>query len=243
MGIATAERRARVGDGGCGRRSWLGRSRSPAVIAESFDRGLRARANREGTELSLVGLCEVCAQATQLLVSIVLSGPGATVAAVGTSAGAGAIEELQLTLGEGPGIDVWGSGRPVLVDDLSQSGSRWANFAPEAWALGVRAAYSYPLRVGVIRVGVLGLYAERVSPLTTDASKEFAALAELVTDTLLGMQSGASRGSWRPRCCGHRGPRPWSIRPPGWCRCSWGARSGMPSPPAGQGVRRRRRRG
>ncbi len=91
-----------------------------------------------------------------------------------------------------------GGGRPVLVDDLSQSGSRWANFAPEAWALGVRAAYSYPLRVGVIRVGVLGLYAERVSPLTTDASKEFATLAELVTDTLLGMQSGASRGELAP---------------------------------------------
>ena len=165
MGIATTDRPARIGDG-CGGWSGPERSRSAAVIADSFDRGLRARDGDGQSELSLVDLCEVCAEATNLLVSIVLSGPGATVAAVGASAGAGAIEDLQLTLGEGPRVDTWVDGRPVLVDDLRQSGSCWVNFVPAAEALGVRAAYSYPLRVGAIRMGVLGLYAERVSPLT-----------------------------------------------------------------------------
>ena len=198
MGIATAERAARVGEVGWGWWSAPGRTRSATVIADSFDRGLRARIGDGQTELSLVDLCEVCAEVTELLVSIVLSGPGAMIAADGASDGAEAIEELQLTLGEGPRVDTWRGGRPVLVDDLRHSGSRWVNFVPAAEALGVRAAYSYPLRVGAIRMGVLSLYSPSVSPLTPDRADGFATLAELVTGAVLSMQSATPEGALAP---------------------------------------------
>jgi hypothetical protein len=69
------------------------------------------------------------------------------------------IEELTLTLGEGPGVDVHGGGA-VLVADLTEPGwsSRWPVFAPAANQAGAGAVFALPLQVGAIRVGALTLY-------------------------------------------------------------------------------------
>lgn len=69
------------------------------------------------------------------------------------------IEELSLTLGEGPCVDALG-GTLVLVPDLGtvQSRARWPVFAPAAVEAGVQAIFALPLRVGAIRLGVLDLY-------------------------------------------------------------------------------------
>ena len=77
-----------------------------------------------------------------------------------TGSHAGEVEELQATVGEGPGIDALESCRPILVGDLAapMSNRRWPMFAPDVSGLGVRAMYSLPLALGAIRVGVLDLY-------------------------------------------------------------------------------------
>jgi hypothetical protein len=69
------------------------------------------------------------------------------------------VEELTLTLGEGPGVDVRGGGA-VLVADLAESDwqTRWPVFAPAAAQAGVGAVFALPLQIGAIRVGVLTLY-------------------------------------------------------------------------------------
>ena len=69
------------------------------------------------------------------------------------------LEELTMTLGEGPGTDAI-AGSPALVADLSspQSLARWPVFAPAAVEIGIRATFAFPLRVGAIRLGVLTLY-------------------------------------------------------------------------------------
>ncbi len=69
------------------------------------------------------------------------------------------LEELALTLGEGPGIDALTDG-PALVADLSAVAamSRWPAFAPAAVAAGLGAMFALPLRVGGARIGVLDLY-------------------------------------------------------------------------------------
>jgi ANTAR domain len=69
------------------------------------------------------------------------------------------LEELALTLGEGPGVDA-GSGVPALVADLSSVDAyrRWPAFAPAACLLGVRAVFALPLQIGAIRLGVLDLF-------------------------------------------------------------------------------------
>jgi hypothetical protein len=74
------------------------------------------------------------------------------------------LAELQLTLGEGPCHDVLASAAPVLAADLGdeECGRRWPGFAGPAGRLGAGAVFAFPLSVGAIRAGVMGLY--RASP-------------------------------------------------------------------------------
>jgi hypothetical protein len=69
------------------------------------------------------------------------------------------MEELTMTLGEGPGVDALAGGI-ALAGDLSEAWcrDRWPVFAAAAVDGGVRAAFALPLRVGGIRLGVMDLY-------------------------------------------------------------------------------------
>lgn len=82
------------------------------------------------------------------------------------------IEDLQLTLGEGPCVDSVSSGAPVLVPDLSAPGEivvdRWPAFLKGAGAAGVRAVFAFPLRIGAISVGAMDLYRDVPGDLATD---------------------------------------------------------------------------
>jgi hypothetical protein len=78
------------------------------------------------------------------------------------------LAELQLTLGEGPCPDACSYGGPVLVSDLgeAEAGRRWPVFAPAARQAGAAAIFAFPLRIGAIRAGVMGLYRDRAGPLS-----------------------------------------------------------------------------
>ncbi|MGH8862826.1 MAG: GAF and ANTAR domain-containing protein [Jatrophihabitantaceae bacterium] len=70
------------------------------------------------------------------------------------------LDEMQMTLGQGPSIDAHNDGHPVLSEDLAaaDAGRRWPVFADAATRVGVHALYAFPLRIGVIEVGVLTMY-------------------------------------------------------------------------------------
>jgi hypothetical protein len=91
------------------------------------------------------------------------------------------LEELTLTLGEGPGVDAIVDG-PALVADLTAGEclTRWPVFAPAAAKAGVRAVFALPLRIGAIRLGVLALY--RAEPGELD--REQLADALMLADTM-----------------------------------------------------------
>jgi hypothetical protein len=95
-----------------------------------------------------------------------------------TDAVSAKIEDLQLSLGEGPCIDAASSGGPVLVPDLANGADvateRWPTFMEGAAGAGVRAVFAFPLRVGAISVGVMDLY--RDSPGDLSATQLPAAL-------------------------------------------------------------------
>ena len=82
------------------------------------------------------------------------------------------IEDLQLTLGEGPCVDAAATGTPVLLPDLDRSSDvaveRWPAFMEGASGVGVKAVFALPLRVGAINVGVLDLYRDRPGELSGD---------------------------------------------------------------------------
>ncbi|MFE9749032.1 GAF and ANTAR domain-containing protein [Saccharothrix saharensis] len=97
------------------------------------------------------------------------------------------LAELQVTVGEGPAVDVWRGGGPALVADLDapSSQARWPMFAPLAVEAGAAALVALPLCVGAIRVGVLSLYRLDVGHLDAAALTDSLAFAELALRLLL----------------------------------------------------------
>lgn len=77
------------------------------------------------------------------------------------------LEELQVTLGEGPCFDAASAGGPVLAGDLAgrRARLRWPTFAPTAVHRGVRAIAAFPVRAGGARLGALGVYREQAGVL------------------------------------------------------------------------------
>jgi transcriptional regulator with GAF, ATPase, and Fis domain len=162
------------------------------MMREAFARAVQAEIGAApASALSLQQLCTACAEVSALEASIVLITTDHPQAGMAASDGAGAVEELQFNLGEGPGIDAHAEGHPVFVEDLAEATSRWTQFAPAARALGVGAVFAFPLRVGAIRTGVLSLYGKSTARLDRARLGELATLADLVTDAVLAMQSGS----------------------------------------------------
>jgi ANTAR domain len=97
------------------------------------------------------------------------------------------LAELQLTLGEGPCRDVLASAAPVLASDLGdeQSGRRWPGFAAQARLLGAGALFAFPLTIGAIRAGVMGLYRGSPGPLSWERFGDALILADAATVLLL----------------------------------------------------------
>ncbi|RZT86789.1 hypothetical protein EV383_3687 [Pseudonocardia sediminis] len=106
------------------------------------------------------------------------------------------LEALQLTAGEGPCLDAYASGAPVLVGDLGQDTSRWLGFTPEALQAGAAAVFSLPLQVGAVRLGTLDLHRDTTGPLTRGQFADALVLAGLATEVLLELTvSGPDVGS------------------------------------------------
>ncbi len=106
------------------------------------------------------------------------------------------IEELQFALGEGPGVDAYHCDRvvsePDLVDPVTP---RWLAFGPKAVDCGVRGVFSFPLRVGVIRLGALDLYRDQPGVLNADQLARGLEMAKVITHWVLDVQRDAPSGA------------------------------------------------
>jgi hypothetical protein len=102
------------------------------------------------------------------------------------------LEELQLTVGEGPSLEVLAGGPSVLVGDLDsvEEQARWPLFAPAAVEAGVGALVVLPLRLGAIRIGVFVLASERPGPLPVEDLAEAWVFAEFALRLVLEEQAG-----------------------------------------------------
>ncbi|WP_260478672.1 GAF and ANTAR domain-containing protein [Kibdelosporangium aridum] len=95
------------------------------------------------------------------------------------------LEEIQYTVGVGPGVEAFDTGGPVLMTDLTVAHQRWPGFEDAAFADGVSAVFAFPLRGGSIRVGTFDLYRRRPGALSADQFADAAVLADLATTALL----------------------------------------------------------
>ncbi|HEX6683682.1 MAG TPA: GAF and ANTAR domain-containing protein [Candidatus Limnocylindrales bacterium] len=109
---------------------------------------------------------------------------------------ASVLEELALTLGEGPGVDAL-TGGVVLVSDITDAifVTRWPVFAPAAAGAGVRAMFALPLQAGGIRLGVMGLCRSRPGGLDGEQLADALILADTACALLLDL---AGRSTDRP---------------------------------------------
>jgi GAF domain/ANTAR domain len=102
------------------------------------------------------------------------------------------VQELQLTLGEGPCVDAWTNRVPVLEANLADPAIvRWPVFAQAGVDAGVLAVFAFPLHLGAIRIGVLVLYRGHSGMLSEDEMAYGLVLADIATQVLLALQAGA----------------------------------------------------
>jgi ANTAR domain-containing protein/GAF domain-containing protein len=124
------------------------------------------------------------------------------------------LAELQMTLGEGPCLDVLDSGAPVLVADLddAHAARRWPGFTSQARQSSAAAIFALPLQLGAIRVGSLGLYRDKPGALGTAELGDALILADAATIVLLESEYldgaatvlGAGPGGQPPDLARHR---------------------------------------
>jgi GAF domain-containing protein len=75
------------------------------------------------------------------------------------------LELFQLQRSEGPCLDCYRAGSPVLVADLGAEAQRWPAFVPAAAAAGFASVHALPMRLPNLVLGVLGLFGTAPGPL------------------------------------------------------------------------------
>ncbi|WOX16080.1 ANTAR domain-containing protein [Streptomyces sp. N50] len=95
-------------------------------------------------------------------------------------------EDLQFTLGQGPGPDCRAGGAVVRVPDMgSVREDRWPALSAEVSVTAVRAVFCFPLRIGAITLGVLTLARSTPGHLTSAQGDDVDVLAGVLTRRVL----------------------------------------------------------
>ena len=147
----------------------------------------RQAASRRG-RASVGDVCAVAVTSLDISGAWVIAGDGAQPgqAMCATDLVSESLAEVQITLGEGPCHDATVTGVPVLAANLTDgTRTRWAVFADAAVRAGAAAVFAFPLRIGAIRVGVLGLYRQKEGSLDAFQLGDALILADTATMLLL----------------------------------------------------------
>jgi GAF domain-containing protein len=195
------------------------------MVVSSGMAGIVAALSRDagqGLQAVSAASCAEVLGMTGIAVSVLTSGGGDV---VWRTDGVGArLDDLQFTLGEGPGVDAAASGELVLEPDLSAVPvQRWPMFISAALELGVRAVFAVPLQIGAICVGVLLAQRDTPGPLGGELLADLLVFAGAAAEALLRAAAGA-------------GPEPrWLTERPSGYRAEVHQASGMISVQLGVG--------
>ncbi len=159
------------------------RQRLRSLLAVSADGGSSA-------------LDRICALAVSELavtgagVALVRRPAGGSLLAYASDAVSARLEELQLTVGEGPALVAFASDAPVLVPELAAAQARWPAFVAGALAAGVAAVFAFPLVLGAIRLGSLECYRTTPGGLSADQVSDALVLADATFEAVLAAVAG-----------------------------------------------------
>ena len=96
------------------------------------------------------------------------------------------LELLQLQNDEGPCLEAYRTGEPVIVGDLRTAAERWPHFEAAATEAGIRSVHAFPLRLRREVIGAMNVFGQE-SGLTLDETDEqiVQALADVAAIALL----------------------------------------------------------
>ena len=95
------------------------------------------------------------------------------------------VELFQLQSDEGPCLDCYRSGAPVVVTDLAEEGGSWPRFVPVARGAGFQAVHALPLRLRGEVLGTLGLFRTASGEPDAEDDEVAQALADVATIALI----------------------------------------------------------
>lgn len=95
------------------------------------------------------------------------------------------IELFQLQSNEGPCLECFRTGEPVVVPDLSREMSRWPRFIPVAQQEGFSAVHATPLRLRDDVIGAMNVFGTQPGALPDDDLRLAQALTDVATIGIL----------------------------------------------------------
>lgn len=103
------------------------------------------------------------------------------------------LEMFQLQQDEGPCLDCYHEGEPVVVPDLDEEEERWPQFCAAARAVGFRSVHALPMRLRDTVLGTLGLFGEEVGSLDDDDLALAQALVHVASVAIVNERSASDR--------------------------------------------------
>jgi len=95
------------------------------------------------------------------------------------------LELFQLQYREGPCLDCYHTGEPVVNADLGAASERWPHFAPRAVEAGFRSVHAFPLRHKRKVIGAMNLFSTEPGSLEPPDARIIQSLADIATIALL----------------------------------------------------------
>jgi hypothetical protein len=102
-----------------------------------------------------------------------------------TSEGSQLVEIRQLRAGEGPCVECYKTGAPVVVEDIALLHGQWPDFQATALSQGLRSVQAVPMRVHGRTIGSMGLFGEDPGTMARSDTAIGQALADVATISIL----------------------------------------------------------
>jgi GAF domain-containing protein len=101
------------------------------------------------------------------------------------------LEVFELQSDEGPCMDCYRTGLPVVNVDLAQAADRWPRFTPQAVAAGFRSVHALPMRLRGNVIGALNLFRVDQGAMGDHDIAAAQALADIATITIVQHRAAA----------------------------------------------------
>jgi hypothetical protein len=95
------------------------------------------------------------------------------------------LELFQLQNDEGPCLEAFSTGAPVVHPDLSTAHDRWPRFAPEAVRAGFLSVQAFPLRLRAAVIGAMNLFSAERRDIDEPGAHLAQALADVASIAIL----------------------------------------------------------